>query len=120
MALKWAFPNSFDINGNMSRIYTIRTDPNVLPVQYAECKVPIEYWEQIENMLDDMVTEGVIVPVSWPTEWVSSLTYPHKSDCSLHIFLDPKDLNKPIVQEHYKVPTLDEIFHCPLWSYMVQ
>ena len=40
---------------------------------------------------------------------VSSLTYPQKQDGSLCISLDPCDLNKAIIQEHYKAPTLDEI-----------
>ena len=44
-------------------------------------------------------------------EWVSSLTYPHKADGSLHICLNPHDLNKAIIWEHYKAPTLDEITH---------
>ena len=56
-----------------------------------------------------MVDQGIITPVTEPIEWVSSLTYPLKPDGSLHICLDPKDLNKAIIQEHYKAPTLDEI-----------
>ena len=44
-------------------------------------------------------------------EWVSSLTYPKKQDGSLCICLDPHDLNKAIIWEHYKAPTLDEITH---------
>ena len=59
-----------------------------------------------------MVKNEVIMPVCHPTAWVSLTTYPHKPHGSLHIYLDPKDLNKAIVQEHYKVPTLDEISHC--------
>ena len=58
-----------------------------------------------------MVLKGVTVPVSKPTAWVPSLTYPCKPDGFLHICLDPKDLNKAIVQEHYKAHTLDEISH---------
>ena len=58
-----------------------------------------------------MVDKGVIAPVSQLTEWVSLLTYPHKPDGSLHICLYPKDLNKAIVLEHYKAPTLDEVSH---------
>ena len=58
-----------------------------------------------------MVLKGMIAPVSRPTAWVSLLTYPHKPDGSLCICLDPKDLNKAIVWEHYKAPTLDEISH---------
>ena len=58
-----------------------------------------------------MVEKGVIAAVSQPTEWVSSLTYPHKPDGTLCICLNSKDLNKAIVQEHYKAPTLNEISH---------
>ena len=58
-----------------------------------------------------MVDQAIIGPVTEPTEWVSSLTYPHKADGSLHICLDPHDLNKVIIWEHYKAPTLDEITH---------
>ena len=95
----------------MPGTYTIRTDPSVPPVQHARWKVPIEYRDQIEQALDDMVLKGVIAPVTKPTAWVSSLTYPCKPDGSLHICLNPKDLNKAIVWEHYKAPTLDEITH---------
>ena len=56
-----------------------------------------------------MVNKGIITPVTEPTEWVSSLTYHWKPDGSLHICLDPRDLNKAITWEHYKAPTLDEI-----------
>ena len=34
-----------------------------------------------------------------------------KPNGDLHICLDPKDLNKVIIREHYKVPTLEEITH---------
>ena len=110
--LKRAFPNSFDTIGNMPRTYNIRTDPAFPQVQHARQKVPMEYRDQIEKALDKMVLKGVIAPVSKPTAWVSSLTYPCKPDGSLHICLNPKNLNKAIVQEHYKAPTLDEITHC--------
>ena len=111
MVLERAFLDSFDTIGNMPSTYTIRTDPSVPPVQHARQKVPIEYRDQIEQAFDDMVLKGVIAPVTKPTTWLSSLTYLHKPGGSLHICLNPKDLNKAIVQEHYKAPTLDEITH---------
>ena len=58
-----------------------------------------------------MVDQAIIAPVTEPTEWVSSLTYPCKADGSLCICLDPHYLNKAIIQEHYKAPNLDEITH---------
>ena len=81
----------------MPGTYTIRTDPSIPPVQHTQQKVPIEYQEQIEHTLNDIVNKGVIMPVSWLTEWVSSLTYPCKPNGSLHMCLNPKDLNKAIV-----------------------
>ena len=97
MVLKIAFPDSFDIIGNMPATYTVRTDPSDPPVQHARQKVPIEYRAPIEKALDDIVLEGVIAPVTKPTTWVSSLTYSCKPDGTLHICLNPKDLNKAIV-----------------------
>ena len=99
--LKIAFPQSFDTTGNMPGVYAICLDPSVPPVQYAHCKVPIECREAIEKLLQDMVDQEIIAPVTEPMEWVSSLTYPQK----------PRDLNKAIIWEHYNAPTLDEITH---------
>ena len=69
MALNRAFPNSINTIGNMPGTFAIRTDPSVPPVQQSWSKVPIEYWEQIEHTVNDMVTKGVIAPVSWLTKW---------------------------------------------------
>ena len=95
----------------MSGVYTIRLDPSVSPVQHARRKVPIECREAIEKLLQDMVDQAIIASVTEPIEWVSSLTYPHKAVGSLCICLNPRDLNKAIIWEHYKAPTLDEITH---------
>ena len=111
ISLKIAFPQSFDTTGNMPGVYTIHLDPSVPPVQHAHHKVPIECREAIEKLLQDMVDQEIIATVTEPTEWVSSLTYPQKSDGSLCICFDPRDLNKAIIWEQYKAPTLDEITH---------
>ena len=95
----------------MSGKYTIGLDPTVMPVQHARCKVPIHYKEEIEKTLKEMEQLEIITPVTSPTEWVSSITYPTKPDGSLRICLDPCDLNKAIIREHYKAPMLEEISH---------
>ena len=58
-----------------------------------------------------MEEQGIITKVTEPTEWVNSITYPVKPNGDLRICLDPKDLNKAIIREHYKAPTLEEITH---------
>ena len=111
-APKWVFPHSFDTISIMPRTYIINTDPSIPPVLHATRKVPIKYHDQIEKTFDNMVALGVIAPVTWPTKWISSLTYPHKTNGSLHICLDTKDLKKAISWQHYKALTLSEISHC--------
>ena len=95
----------------MSGKYTIHLDPTVPPVQHARCKVPINYKEEIEKTLKEMEQLQIITPVTRPTEWFSSITYPTKPDGSLRICPDPHNLNKAIIREHYKAPILEEISH---------
>ena len=58
-----------------------------------------------------MVQQRIITKQTEPTPWVSSLTYPKKANSKLRICLDPKDLNKAIIRENHKAPTLEEIAH---------
>ena len=58
-----------------------------------------------------MVWQRIITKQTEPTPWVSSLTYPKKANGKLRICLDPKDLNKAIIHENHKAPTLEEIAH---------
>ena len=107
--LQRRYPELFDVIGKFEGEYHMVTDPNVPPSQHAMRKVPIEYQEKIEKELDRMEEQGIITKVTEPTEWVNSITYPVKPNGDLRICLDPKDLNKAIIREHYKAPTLEEI-----------
>ena len=52
---------------------------------------------------------GVLCKVDQPTDWVNNLVVVEKSNGSLRLCLDPKDLNKAIRKEHHKIPTIQEI-----------
>ena len=90
---------------------TSRQTLTVPPVQHGRRKVPIEYKEEIKKELAEMVWQRIITKQTEPTPWVSSLTYPKKANGKLRICLDPKDLNKAIIRENHKAPTLEEIAH---------
>ena len=109
--LQTLYPNSFDCIGDMQGEYDIKIDPTVPPVQHGRWKVPIEYKEEIKKELAEMVHQRIITKQTEPTPWVSSLTYPKKANGKLIICLDPKDLNKAIIRENHKAPTLEEIAH---------
>ena len=109
--LQALYPNSFDCIGDMQGKYDIKVNPTVPPVQHSRQKVPIEYKEEIKKELAEMVCQRIITKQTEPTPWVSSLTYPKKANGKLRICLDPKDLNKAIIHENHKAPTLKEIAH---------
>ena len=109
--LQALYPNSFDCIGDMQGEYDIKVDPTVPPVQHSRQKVPIKYKEEIKKELAEMVHQRIITKQTEPTPWVSSLMYPKKANGKLRICLDPKDLNKAIIHENHKAPTLEEIAH---------
>ena len=51
----------------------------------------------------------VIAKVDEPTDWVSSMVIVKMKDGNIRVCLDPKDLNKAIRCQHYKLPTREEI-----------
>ena len=117
VTLKWAFPDSLDTIENISGTYTIRDWPKHCPCPACQRKTPIEYLEQIEHTLNDMVDKEVIAPVfsAYPV-----CIFPQPIDGTLCICLNPKDLNKALVWEHYQSPYLRWDLLSPKWSYMLQ
>ena len=52
---------------------------------------------------------GVITKVTDPTEWVSSLVIVEKPNGKVRVCLEPRNLNKAILREHYPTKTIEEI-----------
>ena len=45
-----------------------------------------------------------------PTPWVNSLVVTEKKDKKkLRVCLDPTDLNKAVLKQHYSIPTTDDV-----------
>ena len=74
----------------MPGVYIIHLDPSFPPVQHTRRKVPIECSEPTEKLLQDMVNQGIINPITVATKWVSSLVYPQKPDEPLCMCLYPR------------------------------
>ena len=72
-------------------------------------KVPFKLRDKLKVELAHMEKMGVIKKIDGPTEWVSSLVIVQKMTGALRICLDPRDLNKAIKREHFKLPTREEI-----------
>ena len=109
--LQALYPDRFDGIGKFEGKYHIVTDPDVPPVVHAPRKCPIHIKDDIKKELDEMVSLGVIKPVTEPTDWVSSVAYSQKSNGRWRVCLDPKNLNQAVKRSHHHTPTLEEITH---------
>nr|XP_022907482.1 uncharacterized protein K02A2.6-like [Onthophagus taurus] len=63
-----------------------------------------------KNKLDELCKREIIQEVEENNcDWVSNLVIVEKPDGTIRLCIDPMDLNKAIVREHFLIPTLDEI-----------
>ena len=108
--LKEKYPKVFGRGtGLLEGHYHIRIDPNAQAVQHPPRRVPVPLRDSLKQTLDDLEDQGIIASVTRPTPWVSSMVVVPKKSGALRICLDPKDLNKAILREHYPLPTIEDI-----------
>ena len=90
--------------------YNIQTDPSIPPVQNRPRRIPHVMKALVIQKLRSLEKSGMIARVEEPTEWISNLTAVWKSDkTQVRVCLDPRDLNKAILRNHFKMPTLDDV-----------
>lgn len=79
--------------------------PHIAPIR----QIPFQLVTPLKEELDSMVNDGIIAPITEPTEFVNPIVIVKKPNNKLRICLDPKNLNEAIQREHYKIPTFDEL-----------
>ena len=95
--------------GKFEGQYHIELDPTVKPVVNPPRKVPHTIMPKLKKALEKLEESGVIVAVEEATDWVNSLVVVEKKNGNLRLCLDPRDLNKAIKRQHFKIPTVQEI-----------
>ena len=108
-ALLAEFPDLFEGLGCLPGEHCIMLDENVTPVVEPCRKVPFALNDKLKIELDRMEKCDVIEKVVEPSEWVSGLVVVHKKDGNLRVCLDPRNLNKALRREHFKLPTREEV-----------
>ena len=79
------------------------------PVQHAPRRVPVAIRDKLKQTLEHLTQQGIITPVTEPTDWISSMVVVTKKNGMLRICLDPNDLNRAVQREHYPLPTIKDI-----------
>ncbi|XP_046347615.1 uncharacterized protein K02A2.6-like [Haliotis rufescens] len=105
------YPKLFDGKlGNLPVSYDAQFDPDVSPVVRTPRRVPAPTREKIRAELNKMIEEGVIAPINEPTDWVSAMVVAKKKGSdSVRICIDPKDLNRALMRQHYPIKMIEEI-----------
>lgn len=103
------YPDVFDGLGKLPGKHRIVLVDDAKPVKHACRKVPFPIRDKLKEELDKMERMNVIQEVNEPSEWISSLVTVTKKNGKLRVCLDPRDLNRVVKREHYKLPSREEI-----------
>ena len=74
-------------------------------------RVPIALRPKLKAELDRLTKMKVITPNSEPTPWVSQIVLTPKKSGDIRVCIDPKELNRALLREHYELPVLEDILH---------
>ena len=97
--------------GTLPGEQTLRIKEDAQPVIMANRRVPIALRPKLKAELEKLTRMGVITKVDGPTPWVSQIVITHKKSGEIRICLDPHELNKVILREHYTLPILEDVLH---------
>ncbi|CAE1261906.1 unnamed protein product [Acanthosepion pharaonis] len=105
------YPDRFDRIGEFRRTHKLAVNPNVSCHINPPGRTPIAMREKLKAELDNMESQGVIHRIEEPTNWVSSLTYVTKHDNNIRVCLDPRALNKALIQPYHQILTVEKLNH---------
>ncbi|RYA71485.1 hypothetical protein, partial [Enterobacter cloacae complex sp. 2DZ2F20B] len=96
----------FEGIGMLGKPHSIELKENAQPVSHPIRKVQFAIEEQFKQYLKHLEDNKIIEKVHGSTDWLNSFVIVKKSDGSLRICLDPKDLNRAIKKQKFKIPKL--------------
>lgn len=95
--------------GSFPGKYKIKLTENAIPVVKPPRRVPLKILKPLQNSLEALIEKNIISKVNEPRDWVHNLVIIEKSDGTLRLCLDPRNLNKYVKKEQHLIPTLNEI-----------
>ena len=87
----------------------IELDPNVRQVHAQVRRVPVAKLGRVNEELERLSSEGIIKPVTQPTDWLSNILVKEKPNGKLRICIDPSQtINRAIRRPRYTIPVIGE------------
>lgn len=89
--------------------HKIQIDPNAIPVVHPPRGLPEAFREPLKEKLQRMEKLGVIKKCTEPTAWLHSLVVAKKKNSKLRVCLDPSNLNRAVMREHFPMQTVEDV-----------
>ena len=107
------FPDIFEERvGEFEGELTLQTEPGTVPIQQPIRGVPLALEKQFKQELEKMMRDNIIEKLEGHSSWLNSYVIERKRSGKLRICLDPKPLNKALINNyHCQVPRLESITH---------
>ena len=87
----------------------IEMDPNIRPVHAPRRRIPVARVQRVNEALERLCEDGVIAPVTQPTDWLSNMLIKGKPNGKLRICIEPSQtINRAIKRPIYTIPTIEE------------
>ncbi|XP_029157922.1 transcription elongation factor SPT5-like, partial [Nylanderia fulva] len=77
------------------------------PIKQVPRRIPIQMREEVDKILEDMSSRGVIEESHSP--WVSPAVMVKKKDGSIRFCVDYRKLNEVTIKDSYPLPRIDDI-----------
>lgn len=103
------YRDAFEGLGKIPGNVTIELAEGAIAKQNYRKRFPLEMEEKLKKELNLRVKEGIIAPVTQPTDWINNLQVVEKVNGEIRLCLDPRQLNKSIRREHYLIPTTETL-----------
>ena len=107
------FPDDFEERvGEIEGELTFQTEPEAVPIQQPMRGVLFSLEKQLKQELEIMMRDSIIEKLEGPSSWLNSNVIERKHSRKIQICLDPKPLNKALINNyHCQVPSLKLIIH---------
>ena len=108
-ALQKQYPKAFQGMGKMKQPYKIMLNEGTRPYAVmSPRRVAVSLHTQVKAELERMVGEGVIEPVTEPTDWCSPIVVVPRKGGRIRLCVDYTKLNQHVKRELLQLPSVEE------------
>ncbi|UYV61749.1 hypothetical protein LAZ67_1006322, partial [Cordylochernes scorpioides] len=103
------YKDVFKGNGHLSYMYDIKISDKAVPKISPARRLPRALLQPVKEELFKMEEDGIIEKIEEPTVWAHPMVVVKKPSGKYRICIDPRELNKWVLREHYTLPAPENI-----------